>query len=209
MAVLFRSVATATVTASTSLVITNNRDTADATITAPAGWTSLGSQGMINGEGFTGLGQAFHRRAGGSEGANYTWTINGTDNVAVGAISCYQNVSSSSGPVDTSAFAAFDNTSAPVASSVTTTMPRDMLVVLTALIEQVTSTPPVSMTERADFSGTTGLVNSAVNVADELLSATGATGTRTFSTSGVTDCGVWTVALLQGAVTRGYGMVSG
>lgn len=138
-----------------------------ATITPPAGWSSFGSQPVTN----TIRNHCFVRVPAASEPANYTWTF--TSNRNWGSIITLRGTATAA-VVDVQSSSTGASTSA-VATSVTTTLTGDMLVLVVSEQSSGTPTTPGGMTQRglAD----TGFEAGAVFT--ELLGAPGATGTRT------------------------------
>lgn len=140
------------------------------TITAPSGWTSMGSA-----TGTSTLGEVFTKIAGDSEPANYSFSTNVSIVVGSGALSGY----SASGSVAIGDNV-FDATAkAPgVAPSVTTTRPNSLL--FCAFIGVGLGSGVSGMTSRV------ALDNGVRDLAafDQAIAAAGATGTRTYTGSG-------------------------
>jgi hypothetical protein len=157
-------------------VVVRNLSTGAITLTPPSGWSLVRSDASSAGS----QAQFIYRRvAGSSEPANYTWTANLTVAFA-GGITDFYNVKMSA-PVDTSngqynATASTGDT----AQSVTTTHTRDgLLCFMGSFIGEGTAnwTLPSGMNKRwvAEGSG----ANADAAFANQLLSTSGATGTRT------------------------------
>lgn len=142
------------------------------TPSAPGGWSTLGSTTSVTDPGgFNEKFSVWWKRCA-SESGNYTFTHAST--TSNGVIVAYSGCLASGTPFGTPV----DNTGSGTTStgnSVTTTAANSWL-----LLESHSSagggiTPPTGMTERVDSSG------QPVYVADELIAAAGATGTRAFS----------------------------
>ena len=138
------------------------------TLTPPSGWTEVVTQ-VATGATLS----VYSVVAGGSEPANYTWSLDSTDAMSV-AISAYDNVDTSNRIGGYAAQANSSSTSV-VAPSITPITTADMLLFCGAIADNVRAAAPSGMTEDADV-GITGI---GVYVADQLLSGDEATGTRT------------------------------
>ena len=203
MAHAFRSVASATISGQTTgnktLTITKPAGTVNddvmvaivsvlsvdaALLTAPAGWTSLGSFSDANSKT-----EAF-RKVAASEGASYAFTVSGGDPyAAAGIIASYSGVTLTPSPIDTDAEQSNAASTSATAPSVTPTGTADMLVCCyssgsTSYGVAVTSTPPSGMTERADAgiaqqdSSNYSWFDVQVSLNDVLLASAVATGTK-------------------------------
>lgn len=150
------------------------RGTADwSLLTVPTGWTQIGTDVDVFDGGFWARSAIWWKRAGASEPADYTWDHIGTTSSTQGYIGSYSGCPTSGDPVDVFSVS-FDTSpdfsTIAVFTGVTTTQANDMLVMLGHNWEGNGSlTPPIGMTERFD-----GLAYSA----DQVIAATGATGTR-------------------------------
>lgn len=165
---------------------------------AQAGWTSL----RIDNEG-TQSAQAIYYRIASSEPASYTFNLPSSGK-ASGGIMAFRGVNTSS-PIDVSG--GQGNTGANVncdAPSVSTTGANDMLVgFFGTTFEGATFTPPTGMTEAFDHPSGAGFNNSGCSTegAYQLLSSSGATGTRTAVSDQSRPSIGQLVALLSGAGT--------
>ena len=143
--------------------------------TAPAGWTSINNVAIG-----TGRGAAFYKVAGGSEGANYTFTVPmGATVTATGGIVAFSGVDTVD-PLDVAAATRVD-TVAPytVATAAITTVTNNAAIVM--LGEAATSaatwsgwgtTSPATLNEVLDFQGT----NTTVGAAWATKATAGSTG---------------------------------
>ena len=159
--------------------------TAPTTLTAPAGWTLIGTTNtrQLVGGAYTVRWGVWYRIAGASEGANYTWTANGAL-VTRGAILTYDNPNTSS-PLDTSLIGTFSADATPTASAITNAEANEM--VITVFVSDgggtaPTWTAPSGMNERNDDTGATE--------DDVLQVASGTTGDKT-ATASLTGDGYW------------------
>ena len=191
--------ASATPTSGTTVVVSKPAGTIDGdvlvamvsirasspSITPPSGWTLVGSVAGTSSGTVTGV----WTRVASSEPASYTWTSSNTITDAVGLILRYTPAAPTTAPGSVDATAQGSLVSPAVAPSVSATGNNDRLICLFSTGSTVGSTPS-GMTQRAAIDN--GL--SGAWAYDELLTAIGATGTRTWTGSG---SGVgWTVALL-------------
>ena len=179
-------------------------------ITAPAGWTLIAQTSNTG----SGCGPSnptiqlatFYKVAGMAEPLSYTFS--GTTNqFYVGGIVAYSGVNIVV-PVNASSNnGAQDACAAIVGSSITTTIPNTKLlgVFFCSVNNSLNNIiPPNSMTERVDV-GTTGnhpWGNENLEIADETISAAGATGTRTAGLSGCSSTG-WVTGAQLIALTCG------
>lgn len=160
------------------------RASSSPTITAPSGWTLVGSA-LTSSSTTTAV---YYRVAGTSEPTSYQWTSDLAITDAVGLILRYTPSAPTTPPGTIDASGMGSIASPAVAPSVTATGNNDRLIALFS-----SGTPgsvPTGMTERAAIDGG----NSGAWVYDQLLTADGDTGTRTWTGSG-SGCG-WTIALL-------------
>ena len=204
MAVTYQSQASATPSSGTTITVTKPSGTVDGdvlvalivaesstpgvTITPPAGWTAVGSGGVPSGT--NRIGGCWSRVAGGSEPANYTFSINNALIRSVGVLLRYapQSPTTPPGVIDAAAMAG--TVTAPgVAPSLDATGNADTLISLFAAQTTQGSTP-TGMIERALILQD----NIDVGVYDELLSAPGATGTREWT--GSSNARSWSILLL-------------
>lgn len=153
------------------------------TLTPPSGWTQIGSTQTWNISGEDVFVRAYYRVAS-SEPSSYSWGLSGVNDIAV-SIATYYNVNTGS-VVDAQAGQTNAANTSMTTPSVSPTTDADMLVFLGAAgsdsAGSATATPPSGMTERADATAGTWI---KAYMADQLLTAAGATGTRvaTLSTS--------------------------
>jgi len=158
-------------------------------VNTPAGWTLLRDD-VSSGNLRTAL---YYRVATGAESASYTWTFSASRR-AIGLIVGYRGVSAigaSGANVNGSA------TTSIVAPSVTPGVAGATLVAFFSVRASAAINSPASMDERADAnSGGTGV---SIAVADEYLSGSGATGTRTATSTSERNIGQ-SVILLPAAV---------
>jgi hypothetical protein len=148
--------------------------------TAPAGWTLI----RLDINGFT-LRQALYWKvATGSEPPSYTWTLSNSQ-AAAGGIVAYSGVDTTN-PIDvhSGAFSPSGATSSAVAPSVTTTVNGAMIVGFFGVARNTGVTPPAGMTERFDVVANGGTYPQAVESADVLQAAAGATGDKIATYSG-------------------------
>lgn len=164
-------------------------DGAARTVTAPAGWTQIGTFTNVADSGSgTGRTYTFWKRAA-SESGSYTFTHASGSSQAI--IEAYSGCIASGNPIDVSGTAT-GNSSTTTGPSITTTGTDRMLVWRSHDWEGLGAlTAPAGMTERFD-----GLLYSAT----QLLTSSGATGTRTQTNgnfnSGYSCWGVWMIALI-------------
>ncbi|MCH8867979.1 MAG: hypothetical protein IID58_14160, partial [Proteobacteria bacterium] len=154
-------------------------------VTPPGGWTLI--RRTDNG---TSIALAsYYLVAGGSEPANYTFTISGST-ARTGAISTYAGVDNAS-PIDASSGQTGSGTSV-TAASVTTASNDEMLVGLYSLLNNGTWTPPSGMAERYDFaqSGSSKIKSEG---ADALQASAGASGAKSATSS---KSGAWSAQLI-------------
>jgi hypothetical protein len=163
------------------------------TITAPAGWTLVGSG--TNGGCCT---MSVYTKAASSEPANYTWTFSAST-AAAGGISAYWNVDTvTTYDVQGGNASSGLNATTPV---ITTTQPAELLVASFMSAAIGTWTPPTGMTERFDRNAS-GALTASVEQADVIQTLAGAvskTATITASSSGSTH-----IVALRSAAGAGY-----
>jgi hypothetical protein len=142
------------------------------TVTAPAGWTAISytSGTDIN----VGI---YTKFAGASEGSTYSFSTVNSHALSV-AIVAYFNVDSLLAYDDFSIQANAASTSMP-AASVNASTTANRLLFFGGITNNSAATPPASMTELSD-AGSTGI---RTYIADQLLTASGATGTKTATIS--------------------------
>lgn len=145
---------------------------ASGTLTTPSSWTNIfttvGTNGTV---------AAYYKVAGGSEPADYTWSINTSGSLSVATVGFY-NVNTST-PINISGSQANNTASTTMtAPSVTTTIPETMLLYLGGIADpsggSTTVLPPGGMTEDSDA----GAGTVTTYIAEEIVSSTGATGSR-------------------------------
>lgn len=153
--------------------------------TPPAGWTAAGIVSLSASI----VGQAWVKIAGGSEPASYNWTTSLAIAESAAAILRYTPSAPTSPPgvvdsVDTGTAA-----TPAVSPGVTATGDNDTLIALFATSGSLGGTP-AGMTQRATLDSGTP----AIGAYDEIRTAAGATGIRTWTGSGVG--GGWAILLL-------------
>src|SRR5919197_147126 len=148
------------------------------TITPPSGWTVVVDNQLAS----TIRQTVYVHVAGGAEPANVTWTFSKAGS-ASGGIVAYTGVDTAN-PID--AAAGQTQSSATItAPSVTTSASDDMLVAFFGTARTTDIVPAGSLTERYDVAASTTLrYRISSEGSDQLLAASGATGTRTATTSG-------------------------
>jgi signal peptidase I len=174
-------------------------------ITPPAGWHTI----RIDTDANHVTAGAFWKRATGSEPSTYTFTNVSGDSTqqAVGAVMAYRGVDPIDPVDDDAGTTNITGTDNVVAPSVTASRPGARLLSLVAAYgnSHGPATPPGSMTER--YEGTEVSESSVVEIlgeaADEVLSAAGASGTRTTSVPG-TDTSVAQAVVLRAATGEPY-----
>lgn len=160
---------------------------ATSTVTAPGGWTQLGA---YQDWGTRRTAYFYHFMAGGE--TTYTFTL-GTSAAGTWAISGFSNVDTGA-PVSALGVQSNSGTTNHTAPSVTASTAADVLVfMLTYNNNTADHTVPGSMTQRTTASYGAGF--NTVVVASQQLAASGATGTRTATTSGSHDSIAGQVAL--------------
>lgn len=173
-------------------------------VTPPQGWTLIGETSNTG----SGCGSSnttkqlatFYKVAGNAEPTTYTFT-GSTNQFYVGGIVAYSGVNTVSPINAASNFGTQDSCSQIRAASVTTTAPCTKLIGVFFCSVNYSATnivPPGSMTERVDV-GTTGnhpWGNENLEMADEMMFGSGATGSRTAALSGCTSDGWVTGAQL-------------
>ncbi len=191
MSMAYASQASATPASGTSVTITKPSGTVEGdalvamvvvsagalpNITPPAGWTAVGTF-AIGGAKRAGV---WTKIAGGSEPANYTWTSSVSMSQAASFILRYvpQSPTQSPGVVDATAMGS-GVASPGVAPSVNASGDNDTLIALFSANISSGSTP-TGMTQRAAIEPSGSVQAYAY---DELLTQTGATGTRTWTGS--------------------------
>jgi hypothetical protein len=176
-------------------------DGTGATITPPAGWTSIVKS--VEGNNGNTTTESFYHLVDGNEASSFTWTSNTSGNmggvilrIAGNATSSFINTSGES--------SAGANLTSAVVPTLTTTEDSCLLVSFIGSSRQAGSTlsvtPPVSMTERVDVcSADVSNQNRMIAAATETLGSAGATGTRTFTLSTARD------SCAQGIAIKGGG----
>lgn len=151
------------------------------TITAPAGWTPIRKD---EGSGTLVAQAAYYHIAGGSEPADYTWSVAGSTDKAAAGIAVYRGVNTSN-PIDAQGGQANASSTSITAPSITTVTPDTLLVGLFGIRNTGTITPPGGMTERWDVttSGSPTSSNAHIALADQSFVGPGATGTRVATAS--------------------------
>ena len=146
-------------------------------ITPPSGWTQVG----VTAAGIRRFG-VWHKIAGPSEPADYTWSVTGggINTASPGAILRYapQSPALPPGIIDASGFGSAQ--SPAVAPDVSAAATDDTLIALFSADENTVGSTPSGMTQR--FLSDQSLTS--LGIYDEALSASGATGSRTWTGSG-------------------------
>lgn len=142
------------------------------TITPPAGWT-LVDQGLISAQGVC---TTYYRFSNGSEPANYTWSFS-TGAFASGETSSYRGVNTLT-PINANGNNNGASTS-PTGPSVTTTITNTWLLTSFAVAANggITITGPVADNQRA-LLNPVGATTTGLFMGDQVIAATGATGTQ-------------------------------
>lgn len=151
--------------------------TGNTTFTAPAGWTSIQRTVTAGNEIAT---QSWYIVAGASEPASYTWSWTGAQR-ATGVILTYSGVDTAA-PIDTSGSQANASSTTIMAPSVTTTNWNGVgsaLVGVFGIANAGTITPTAPLSSRDYAANSAGTTLTATRIADQSLSTSGATGTRT------------------------------
>ena len=177
------------------------------TITPPSGWTQIGATQSWSHPDGTVYAAVYYRVAGASEPANYAWGLNAVNDIAV-TIVAYDSVDTAS-PIAASGVQLQTSTSV-TAPSVNAATTADMLVFLAAVGDndagQKTLTPPGSMTELDDSTNATVWIKAYA--AHELLTASGATGTRTATISPALRNAAWLISLRPSSTAGGNTNIS-
>jgi hypothetical protein len=142
------------------------------TPTVPSGWNLEGSYTAAEPSLYV------YSRTALSEPASYSWTVSSANMSAV--CFCYPG-----GTLDV--LGAFTNSSAGTSmaiTGVTASGPGALIAISSGRINTGSAwTPPTGMTERCDFNSNGALASEAIEVADQLAQAAGATGTITSTAS--------------------------
>lgn len=144
-------------------------------ITPPAGWTLVRRTDPV------GSGRAitltYYRVVDGTEGASFTWTCSVGNESMIGAILTYEHVGIAS-PIDCDNGATYGASSNFICPTITTTVENVLAVWAWHRQGNQTLTLPGGVTERCCiWTGSGDLIR--LYIADELIVAPGATGTRT------------------------------
>lgn len=172
-------------------------------ITPPAGWTQL----FADLHGFVG-GAVFYRLSGGSEPGTYTWTFSASQR-GNAQVARYSGVDTSD-PLDAwEAAAGLGNTSSAVCPDSIAFASNDWMLcgAIGGWGQGSSFTPPGSVTEVADTTNAAGgSAGSCMCMGTETLSASGATGTRTWTCSASLNQFRYTILIRQsGATARNRG----
>ena len=157
------------------------------TITAPSGWTLV--RRTDNTSTNPNSLATYYRVAGSSEPTSYTWTL-GSSAGAAGGIQSFSGVNTAN-PIDVEGGQNTANALTLTAPGVTTASTYEMLVTSHAFASSATFTNPTGMTEAFDKASVT-VPNSggeAIEGNYQLLTAAGATGSKTATASGDADAG--------------------
>ena len=163
-----------------------------ATITAPAGWTSV--RATLTG---SDLRQATYVSVAGAPiPASFKFKLS-SKSVVAGAIAAYSGVSTTT-PVETSGARKNTSSTSITAPSVTSTVPGSMLVGVFGTAINATVTPASGMVERADIKTGAAAKKIALELADDTLESPGATGLRV-ATASAAAVNIGTVVVLRPA----------
>jgi len=132
----------------------------------------------------------YYRVVTGTEAATYTWSVASGSFSLEGGIVDYAGVNST--PLDRAASSGAASGNA-ACTGVTTTTANDVVIVAAADRNNVTFTPPASMTERFER----GQANSSLEHSDVLQAAAGASGTKTATPSANTQAWACEVVSLK------------
>ena len=154
-------------------IISNNWNSL-ANVTAPAGWTLIGSTVMPGGAAPR---LAVYSRIASSEPASYAWTSGGTR--MTGVIARFSGVDGTT-PVESYSNTAYVTSNTTVRSAAVTTTDANQTVVNIAgsflSTDVVTYTPPTDYTEHVDYSGGTDVGRSYIEFSSRVISSAGSTG---------------------------------
>jgi len=146
--------------------------TVGATVSAPTGWTLVGSTSN------TGVRTTmFWRLATGSDPTSWTFTLSALQKAA-GQMVAYSGVHQTF-PIDVSAAAATVSGTSHAAPLVTTTEANRLIITVASVAAATSFTPAVSTTERVDKAATTGAPTVTVEVAESSQAAEGLSTLRT------------------------------
>ncbi len=159
------------------------------TITPPSGWTLLNSTAS----GTTVTDAVYYKVAGSSEPASYTFSFS-TATSATGAIMGYVGVDTTN-PIDTSGVVTDTNVTSHTAPAVTTTSPDDMLLVILASDGNSTVTKDAQTTQQWFLKSAAASNNVESDGADQVVTKTGSTGTRSVTTATAQSSVVRSIAL--------------
>lgn len=197
MANTYQSQASATPSSGTVITVSKPTGTAEgdmliammsataggASITPPAGWTAVGEGGTASSTRTA----VWYRVAGASEPASYNFTVGATMAAGAGLILRYAPQLPTTPPAVVDASAMGTLQSPAVAPSVSATENADTLIALFS--SGTAGSTPTGMTERAAIEN----LNTGAWAYDQQLSASGATGSRTW-TGSVSGVG-WSILL--------------
>lgn len=174
------------------------------TITAPAGWVLLAPKQEYSSATLL----AVYGKYASSEPASYSWTFSGTDGGCVGIVA-YKDVR----PVFCSILGSavyYTGLGVSTVDMVSANATSDDLILVAAFFANgggsgavVTWTPPASMAERVDVGEALTNNRTALLIADEQLTATGATGIRTATMSRSTNRPA-AISILLAPITNYY-----
>jgi VCBS repeat-containing protein len=148
------------------------------TVSSPSGWSRVRTDARR-----TALTQVlFVRVAGGSEPSTYTFTFSASG-TAVGTIAAYAGVDTSN-PIAADGGQPNGKSTTATAPSITPGVTGAQLVAFFGIIGKTTVTPPSGMTEQVETVSPGGTSSKVTGeLADQALSSSGATGTRTATLS--------------------------
>ena len=179
-------------------------------ISTPTGWTQID---QIYNTGGTARMATFYKIAGGSETGSYAVSWTNASRTAGWAIIDYGGVNTST-PIDAHSISNTYGTTVMTATSVSPTGAADVLVAVFCAVNAgsypLTAAPPSGMTQRLNAGAGSSSI-SPTYVADQQLSASGATGTRSVTMSGGNDQNSALIALLPasggGSTVRSLGLM--
>lgn len=176
-------------------------------LTPPAGWTQVGTTESWAASSDTAKMAVFRKTASG-EGSNYTWTNSSSPNEIYVTIRAFYNVDTTT-PIDVvGQNSTTSQGTSVVGNSVTTTTTNTMLMFFGSRMDNGINgnaiTPDGSMTEISDLNAGSGWTRHFVD--EQAVAATGATGSRTATSTGNATYGAFMVALR--AATGGNTSVS-
>lgn len=163
-------------------------DSLAASMTAPAGWTQVGTTGVQDAAGVGMRGKIWERTLDGTEGASFNFGFDSAASVDGGGLDCecWQNGTFATGAAFWNAGPTWGGSTSTLtaqdAPSISPTVADTRLVCAAAehaFNNLNTYSPPAGMTERLDLEASGNYIS--ITAADEVRAASGATGVRTFT----------------------------